>query len=157
MPECAPVTAEKSLTLAEEKGGRVYPFSRQATSIVGLPKANRLQRGREFKAVYKKGRRCSGKYLILRAFRDISPAQGEAALPPTQVGISISQKVSKKAVVRNRIKRQIRAIIRSLLPQLPSGWKIVVIVKPQAQGCKYEDFLRELKQLLITSEVLHGD
>lgn len=124
---------------------------------MGLPKANRLKRGHEFKAVYKKGRRYSGKYLILRAFREVSSTKGEVALPPTQVGISISQKVSKKAVVRNRIKRQIRAIVRALLPQLPSGWKIVVIVKPQAQGCKYEDFLRELNQLLINSEVQHGD
>jgi ribonuclease P protein component len=48
--------------------------------------------------------------------------------------------------------------MRELLPQLPWGWKIVVIVKPQAQGCQYEDFLRELRQLLIKSEVLcHGD
>ncbi|MFP4133594.1 MAG: ribonuclease P protein component [Halothece sp.] len=124
---------------------------------MGLPKANRLKHPKEFKTVYQKGGRTSGKYLILRTWKPITESSGETSLPPTQVGISISQKVSKRAVVRNRIKRQVRAIMRSFLPELPSGWKIVVIVKPQAQGCKYEDFLRELRQLLIKSEVLYGD
>jgi len=124
---------------------------------VSLPKANRLRHYKAFKTVYQKGGRCSGKYLILRLLQEAAPAEGENALPLPQVGISISQKVSKKAVVRNRIKRQIRGAFRELLPQLPRGWKLVVIVKPQAQGCKYEDFLRELRQLLIKSEVLHGD
>lgn len=124
---------------------------------MSLPKANRLKHRKAFKAVYQKGGHTGGKYFILRCLQDGLPKEGEQPLPPTQIGVSISQKVSKKAVVRNRIKRQIRSIFRSLLPHLPQGWKIVVIVKPQAQGCKYEDFLRELKELLIKSEVLHGD
>ncbi|MDR9402120.1 MAG: ribonuclease P protein component [Halothece sp. Uz-M2-17] len=124
---------------------------------MSLPKVNRLRNRNEFKAVYQKGGRCSGKYLVLRFLTETSLGQGDSDLPPTQIGISISQKVSKKAVVRNRIKRQIRAIFRGLLPQLPPGWKIVVIVKSHAQGCNYEDFLRELRQLLIKSEVLYGD
>jgi len=124
---------------------------------VSLPKANRLRHRNEFKAVYQRGGRCSGRYLVLRFLQETSSSEGDRTLPPTQIGISISQKVSKKAVVRNRIKRQIRAMIRGLLPQLPPGWKMVVIVKSHAQGCSYEDFLRELRQLLIKSEVLHGD
>ena len=124
---------------------------------MSLPKKNRLKPPQAFKTVYQKGKRNSGKYLILRSWKAVANSSGETSLPPTQVGISISQKVSKKAVVRNRIKRQIRGIIRLFLPNLASGWQIVVIVKPQAQGCNYEDFLRELRQLLIKSEVLYGD
>jgi len=120
---------------------------------VGLPKANRLRHRNQFKAVYQKGERCSGKYLVLLLLREVSPND----VSPPQVGISISLKVSKKAVVRNRIKRQIRAIMQGLLPQFPQGLKLVVIVKPQAQMCQYEDFLRELRELLIKLEVLHGD
>ncbi|MEC4853663.1 MAG: ribonuclease P protein component, partial [Jaaginema sp. PMC 1079.18] len=70
--------------------------------------------------------------------------------------ISIGKKVSKKAVVRNRIKRQIRAAVRQYLPHLEPGWKIVVVVKSEAQTCEYEHFLRELKQLLTQAEVWHG-
>jgi ribonuclease P protein component len=75
----------------------------------------------------------------------------------TQIGISISQKVSKRAVVRNRIKRQIRSAVQQLLPEIPQGWKIVIVVKPTATQCDYEQFLQELKQLLKKSEVVNGN
>ncbi len=123
---------------------------------MSLPKVNRLRHHKAFKTVYHQGGRCAGKYLVLRLLQETAFPNGEFP-PPPQIGISVSQKVSKRAVIRNRIKRQIRGVFRELLPQLPPGWKIVVIVKPQAQECKYEDFLRELRKLLIKSEVLHGD
>lgn len=80
-----------------------------------------------------------------------------ATVTPTRVGISISQKVSKRAVVRNRIKRQLRAIFRQFLPQIVPGWQLVIVVKPNATQCRYEQFLQELKQLLISAEVIDGD
>jgi ribonuclease P protein component len=79
-----------------------------------------------------------------------------ADLPPTQVGISISQKVSKRSVDRNRIKRQIKAAFRQLLPQISGGWQVVVVVHPSAKGCEYVHFLQELEQLLISAEVIDG-
>ena len=74
---------------------------------------------------------------------------------PTRLGISISQKVSKRAVIRNRIKRQIKAIFRALLPQVASGWQLVIVVKPSATQCSYEQFLQELKQLLHRAEIIN--
>lgn len=116
---------------------------------MGLPKAHRLKRRRDFQQVYAQGLKRRGRCLILRAWF-------AATDDPTQVGISIGKKVSKKAVVRNRIKRQIRATVRQYLPNLKPGWKIAIVVKSEAQTCEYEHFLRELKQLLIQAEVWHG-
>ncbi len=128
-----------------------------------LPQPNRLKRRREFQAVYHKGFRRSGRYLTLRGLPIvISPKDSTQGMPinegkpPTQIGISISQKVSKKAVVRNRIKRQIRAIFRQLLSRLSPGWQLVVVVRPGAEACEYGHFLRELEQLLVETEVLNG-
>ncbi|HEY9726199.1 MAG TPA: ribonuclease P protein component [Chroococcales cyanobacterium] len=133
---------------------------------MALPQSNRLRHRREFQAVYQKGLRRSGRYLMVRGIQyDNSavktPPQGtlkqmKEGKPPTRIGISISLKVSKKAVVRNRIKRQIRAILRQLLPQISPGWYLVVVVRPGASECEYAQFLRELKQLLAEAEVLHG-
>ena len=78
----------------------------------------------------------------------------EEVLRPTKVGVSISQKVSKKAVIRNRLKRQILAICQNLLPKLVPGFRLVIVVKPRAVGCNYEDFLRELSQLLTQAQVI---
>jgi ribonuclease P protein component len=117
---------------------------------VGLPQVNRLKRWQDFQTVYQQGSRYSSPHLVLRAM----PISGETGA--SKIGISVSKKVSKKATVRNRLKRQIRAAIRPLLPYLPPGWQLIVAVRPQAAECKSEHFLRELKQLLSKAEILHG-
>jgi ribonuclease P protein component len=117
---------------------------------VGLPKAYRLQHWKDFQKVYRQGTRYGSSHLTLLAI-----AQKEQPTA-TRIGISVSQKVSKKAVIRNRIKRQIRAALRELLPDLSPGWKVVVVVRPSALECKYEHFLRELKQLLMKANIIDG-
>ncbi|MGB3693198.1 MAG: ribonuclease P protein component [Spirulinaceae cyanobacterium] len=119
---------------------------------MGLPKANRLRHRKDFQQVYRQGIRCSGHYLTLRAWQEDSQTE----ITPSRFGISISKKVSKKAVIRNRIKRQIKGAIRELLKQISPGWQVVLVVKPEARGCEYEHFLRELEKLLTKAEVLHG-
>lgn len=86
----------------------------------------------------------------------VQPEMVDVTLMPTRIGISISQKVSKRAVDRNRIKRRIRAALRYLLPELFPGWLVVITVRPGTAECGYEEFLRELKQLLTKAEVLDG-
>lgn len=133
---------------------------------MALPQANRLKHRRDFQTVYQKGIRRSGRYLTLRGLRWRHSAEQSQILkaskpiqeskPPTRIGISISQKVSKKAVVRNRIKRQIRAILRQLLPRISPGWQLIIVVHPGAQACEYAQFLGELEQLLAQAEVING-
>ena len=117
-----------------------------------LPAANRLRHPKDFKSVYAQGLHRKTAHLSLRALRPSLPT----ASMPTRMGISISQKVSKKAVIRNRIKRQIRAALRQILPQLLPGWDLVIIVKPSATECNYAEFLQELEQLLVKAEVIYG-
>ncbi|MDC0831603.1 Ribonuclease P protein component [Geitlerinema sp. FC II] len=127
-----------------------------------LPKANRLRHWKDFQTVYQNGSRCRGKRMSLRAYRrpttprDSSPNPDISGVLPTRIGISIGRKVSKRAVVRNRIKRQIRAAARQLLPRLSPGWDIVAIVHSEAKECNSTQFLQELEQLLARAEVLNG-
>lgn len=123
-------------------------------------KKNRLQSRHDFRAVFREGIRLHGTHLTLRALRSKTEMSGDHAIAPilpTRIGISISTKVSKRAVIRNRIKRQIRAAFRYLLPKLLPGWRLVVIVQPSAvKECDYHQFLQELEQLLVEAEVLNG-
>ncbi|MGV2831072.1 ribonuclease P protein component [Myxosarcina sp. GI1(2024)] len=121
---------------------------------MGLPKNHRLTNWREFRAVYEGEIRRYSPNLILRA---LSPKNSNSEIPePSKIGISIGKKVSKKAVVRNRIKRQIKGAIRELLPAITPNWKVVIVVKPSAVKCKYEHFLRELNELLIETKIING-
>ena len=119
-----------------------------------LPKANRLRRNQDFSKVYEKGIRQNGPDLVLRALR--CPAESRKTVKPTRIGISIGKKVSKQAVVRNRLKRLIRAAVRQLLPKIKPGWDLAIVVKPTAPRCNYREILQQLEQLLAKSEVLDG-
>lgn len=130
---------------------------------MALPKANRLKSDQDFQAVFRDGIRRHGSYLTLRALRPLALKESQKALSndlhlePIKVGISISKKVSKKAVVRNRIKRLLTATLHKLLPKLAPGWKLVIVVKPTvADKCASEQFLQELEQLLVQTEVFNG-
>ena len=116
---------------------------------MGLPKNNRLKRWQDFRAIYQHGNYFATPALILRALSD-------SDCHSVKFGISISRKISKKAVIRNRIKRQIRSALQILLPSLSSTWVMVIIVRPPALECKTEHFLRELEQLFIQSGILYG-
>lgn len=122
---------------------------------MGLPKEHRLKSWREFRLVYQKGSKRYSSHLILRAL-PVSGSELQSLDPSTLVGISISTKVSKKAVQRNLIKRRIKAAIRELLPRMNHGWLIVVVVKTSAIKCSYGDFLRELEQLFKQSSIING-
>ncbi len=139
---------------------------------MALPKANRLKSRKDFQAVFREGIRRHGSYLTLRALKPLcstkpslntatqtTPATNSLHLASTRIGISISTKVSKRAVVRNRIKRQIAAALHNLLPKLSPGWRLVVIVKPTAaeSKCVSPEFLQELEQLLAQAEVFDGN
>lgn len=138
---------------------------------MALPKANRLKSRHDFRAVFREGFRCHGYYMTLRALppaNDKLPCSDaslenqkeptQKTLVPVRIGISISTKVSKKAVVRNRLKRQIAAVLYELLPKLAPAWRLVLVVKPTAaqQECGSKQFLQELKQLLVKAEVFNG-
>jgi len=123
------------LDLPDKKSGEILNSS--LDSVASEPKPSSLGKGK----------------ASLLAFR-ISNRPSEMIAP--KIGISVSQKVSKRAVQRNRLKRQIRAIMRQFLPDLPQGLKLIIRVRPGAVGCEYQEFLRELKTLLNDAGVLDG-
>ncbi|BAZ43055.1 protein subunit of ribonuclease P [Chondrocystis sp. NIES-4102] len=119
---------------------------------MGLPLAYRLRNRHDYRTVYEQGLRRYSPHLTLIALAPSDPL----AMSNTMFGISIGKKVSKKAVIRNRLKRQIKGVIRTYLLSINPGWKVIIIVKPQAIECKYEHFLRELEELLKQAKIING-
>jgi ribonuclease P protein component len=133
--------------------------SREASDVT-LPKKYRLKHTQDFKSVFRNGLQRRGRYVVMRFQRAIAPnsgsCQGDLLELPSRLGVSVSQKVSKRAVVRNRIKRRLKSAFWQLLPRFREGWDIVLVVQPAAIQCDYEQFLQELKQLLLDAEVIDG-
>lgn len=70
------------------------------------------------------------------------------------MAIVISTKVSKKATQRNRLKRQLREIIRHHLDQIKSGYDIVVSAKISALNQEYQQLEKNLLALLTKAKLL---
>jgi ribonuclease P protein component len=66
-----------------------------------------------------------------------------------KVIISVSKKVSKKAVERNLIKRRIRPIIREFLPKLKPG-EYFIIANQGAEKVKGKELRKELEVLVVS-------
>ena len=79
-----------------------------------LPKENRLNKKADFALVSKKGQVAQSKNFGLAYL-----ATGQKV--PPKFGFIVSNKISKKAVDRNRIKRILREILRELLNDNQNG------------------------------------
>lgn len=123
-----------------------------------LPIQNRLRHRRDFSRVYQRGTRLNSLALSLRAYSRVKQTHPpEQSSHPVRIGFSISQKISKRAVIRNRIKRRLRAAFRQLLPRVQDGWDLILVVRPDAVECDYLEFLQQLEQLLAQANILHGN
>ena len=90
-----------------------------------MQRKNRLSRSRDFDAVYRQGRSASTRFLTLHWFeRSSDDAAGEPRL-----GLAVPR-AAGNAVVRNRIKRQLREAWRARLGAVPEGRDYVLIAKP---------------------------
>ena len=99
----------------------------------------RLSRSRDFDAVYRHGRSVSTRFLVLYWF----PHEEEGG--DARLGLAVP-KGAGTAVVRNRVKRQLRETWRALLEDVPAGRDYVLIVRPglpEAAEARGADWLRE--------------
>ena len=89
-----------------------------------MERRHRLSRSRDFDAVYRQGRSVSTRLLTLHWFaREDEPTGG------ARVGLAIPRAVGT-AVVRNRLKRQLRAVWVELEGEAPAGCDYVLVARP---------------------------
>ena len=72
----------------------------------------------------------------------------DAQEPGARVGFTVSKKVGG-AVVRNRVRRRLRALVAALAPEkLRTGFDYVLIARPGAELRSYQDLAADLDQAL---------
>ncbi len=96
-----------------------------------LKKVHRLTKQKDFDYVFKRGRASYSKILGIKTAKN--------NLDYNRFGMMVSNKVSKKAVERNKIKRQLRAVVKLALNNLKSGYDCVIITSPSILGKSYAE------------------
>lgn len=115
-----------------------------------LPKRHRLRTAADFSAVTRGpgGARAGSRLLVVHARQTDS-----RAVRPPRVGFVVSKALGG-AVVRNQVKRRLRALVAARIPQLPAGVDLVVRAQPAAAGVPSPVLAEDLDRLL--GKVLRG-
>ena len=114
-----------------------------------LPARHRLRSSTDFSAVFRGARGAGGsrsgsRFLVVHA----NSTDARAGQPP-RVGLVVSKAVGN-AVVRNRTKRVLRALMSSRIDQLPRGVDLVIRAKTDLPGTPTAILAQDLDRLLAT-------
>lgn len=91
-----------------------------------LPVKHRLRLDRDIKTLFAKGKGVFDLYCGLKYRKN--------GLGVSRFAVVVGTKVSKSAVARNRLRRQIREIIRLRLAEIKPGFDVMVLVRKEALG-----------------------
>jgi ribonuclease P protein component len=109
----------------------------------GLGRGDRLRARSCFLAAQRRGRRISGRNLVVYALARSEHERKERA----RIGITVSKKVGN-AVVRNRVKRWLRECYRRMASSAPGGTDLVIIARPATAHSTYQRTAEELSELI---------
>lgn len=110
-----------------------------------LPKKHRLTKSAEVKKTTAKGRGFFNPYFVIKSLL------GKETF--AKITVVVSTKVSKKAVVRNRLKRIIRDELSNYIADFKPG-TYTILVKSTALNISSEQLRQELQKSFKSSKVL---
>ena len=110
-----------------------------------MKKNNRVASNEDFVTAIRKGQHQRGNSFLIHYFNN------ECGY--TRIGISVSSKLGN-AVIRNRVKRQIRAMCDSLISYNNSSYDVIIIAKNNFLISSYQTNKMELGELLRKSELI---
>ena len=94
-----------------------------------LAQKNRLRRKKDFERVLRKGKGLKEDFLILKMVKNNSSQN--------RFGFIVGTKISKKAVLRNKLKRRLRELVRGKIEKIKKGFDIILIAQ---SGLENRDF-----------------
>lgn len=119
-----------------------------------------LKKNKEFSFTYRQGRALSAKLFTLIYVKARPPRRRKHAVPapkrvqaPVHIGLSVSKKIGN-SVVRNRVKRRLRAVITPLIPSLKPGFNLIVIARPAVVDEPFPNLEQTMRALLHKADLL---
>lgn len=106
-----------------------------------LPRAHRMVDPADFRTVIRTGSRAGNERVVVHCRTDEDSEQ-------RLVGFVVPKSEIKRANGRNRVKRQLRHLMRERIAALPQGSRIVIRARATALGMTSDDLARDLDSAL---------
>jgi ribonuclease P protein component len=128
-----------------------------------LSQDNRLRKMRDFSLIIKHGQWINGrfldiKYLELAKNQNFFPKKEnpESFKKQLRIAFSVGLKISKSAVKRNRVRRQMSECFRLLIKdnKLSIGYYILIVPKKEILEKEYAEISQEIESLLRRCAIL---
>ena len=113
-----------------------------------LNKKYRLTKRKSFNYIYRVGKYKAGENLIVNYI--------PTKLENCKVGFSVSKKIGK-AHIRNRVKRQLREAVKTLLPKLNQKHNYIISAKPTIIDKSFHKITDELFQILNKCGMINNE
>lgn len=116
-----------------------------------LKKINRINQEKDFDRFFglnfkqARGLNLSTPNLIMKLLR--------SDLKKSRFGFVVPNKIDKRATVRNRIKRQMREIVRLNLPKIKLTVDGLILVKPGIKKLDYKQIEKEIVELFLKARI----
>lgn len=111
-----------------------------------LKKLHRISKTGDFQRIKARGKSCFSGNIGLRCLR--------SNLSYPRFGFIISNKISKKATVRNRLRRQLSEIIRAKITEIKVACDCVIITRPGIKGDDFKEIKRNMELILYRLRIL---
>lgn len=113
-----------------------------------LASINRLKKKINFARIEIDGKMIQSYSFGMGVYDRSQDFEGNSNNTDSHFGFIISTKISKKAVVRNRIKRIITEVIRKRLNDIAKGLDVVFLIKPAAVKIDREELEKEVNEII---------
>lgn len=114
-----------------------------------LPPNNRLRQKKDIDIVFKKGKGFKEGFLFLKTVKN--------NLNKPRFAFVVSQKISKKANLRNKIKRRLREVVRKKLKDFKKGTDNLIITAPGAETKDFWEIEETTNKLFKKAKVLNDE
>src|SRR3989338_7855819 len=123
-----------------------------------LQQKNRLKKKRDIEITFEQGRFVGGNLVNLKVWKvdpTKYPKRGYTG-GELQFAFVVGVKIDKRAVMRNRLKRQMREVIRLLLLEnkIPLGFFVMIMAKKEMLGVEYAKIDQDITAALRRSNII---
>jgi len=113
-----------------------------------LSKINRLTKKKDFEKVFREGEKFIVDCILLKKIKN--------NFCFSRFGFIVSTKVSKKAVLRNKVRRRLRNIVSKKLEKIQKGIDVVLVALSGSENKTFQELEQVLEEVFQKAKIINA-